>query len=300
MPAWTTSLLRELVAVPNVGPASTSSTPLPLLATSLATAIPTTPAPTTTQSALSLATPPPPPPPLQSFDLCDHTRPQAPRPNAILIVFSESKHIPSRSNRFLYMFSSLSFTTYSSSTGNLFVSFLQFSTGSAMERGVRRIMVDISRWQPSPDRFHLLLSLLPTHDRSSVTRSLPPSLSFGTWVFTKLSLFCWLESCITRCARLCRCLASSLCDMHLKFGTNLSRFVRPEDRKRAIVSRLLQYYVVNDVLGIPFNEINIRRTLLGKPYLVRPPISCRNGWFIPTNFAYKFALSFSQLYACMN
>lgn len=54
MPAWMTSLLRELVPVPKVGAESRTSTSLPLRASSLATASPTTPAPITTHSALSL------------------------------------------------------------------------------------------------------------------------------------------------------------------------------------------------------------------------------------------------------
>ena len=54
MPAWMTSLLRELVPVPKVGADSSTKTSLPLSASSLATAIPTTPAPITTQSTFSL------------------------------------------------------------------------------------------------------------------------------------------------------------------------------------------------------------------------------------------------------
>lgn len=41
-----------------------------------------------------------------------------------------------------------------------------------------------------------------------------------------------------------------------------------DDRKRALVSRLLQYAIVHEVLGIPREEIIIKRTLEGKPYLV--------------------------------
>lgn len=41
-----------------------------------------------------------------------------------------------------------------------------------------------------------------------------------------------------------------------------------EDRKRALVSRLLQYALIHQVLGISYNEIVIRRTAEGKPYLV--------------------------------
>ncbi|KAI8563414.1 hypothetical protein RHMOL_Rhmol03G0109700 [Rhododendron molle] len=48
---------------------------------------------------------------------------------------------------------------------------------------------------------------------------------------------------------------------------SITGYVKLEDRKRAIVSRLLQYSLVHEVLGIPFNEIIIKRTLEGKPYL---------------------------------
>lgn len=58
------------------------------------------------------------------------------------------------------------------------------------------------------------------------------------------------------------------------------RFVRLEDRKRALVSRLLQYALVHEVLGIPNNEIVIKRTLEGKPYLV----SKTSNYFLITSF----------------
>ncbi|KAJ1435940.1 4-phosphopantetheinyl transferase domain [Sesbania bispinosa] len=40
-----------------------------------------------------------------------------------------------------------------------------------------------------------------------------------------------------------------------------------EDRKRALISRMLQYALVHDVIKIPFREIIIKRTFQGKPYL---------------------------------
>ncbi|XP_009631118.1 uncharacterized protein [Nicotiana tomentosiformis] len=49
--------------------------------------------------------------------------------------------------------------------------------------------------------------------------------------------------------------------------SSITRFFKIEDRKRALVSRLLQYALVHQVLGIPYNEIVIRRTAEGKPYL---------------------------------
>lgn len=46
------------------------------------------------------------------------------------------------------------------------------------------------------------------------------------------------------------------------------RFVKLEDQKRTLVSRLLQYTLVHEVLQIPFGDIIIKRTLEGKPFLV--------------------------------
>ncbi|GFZ11235.1 hypothetical protein Acr_22g0006330 [Actinidia rufa] len=49
--------------------------------------------------------------------------------------------------------------------------------------------------------------------------------------------------------------------------SSITRYVKSEDRKRALVSKLLQYALVHEVLGIPFDEIVIKRTVEGKPYL---------------------------------
>lgn len=49
---------------------------------------------------------------------------------------------------------------------------------------------------------------------------------------------------------------------------SITRYVKLEDRKRSLVSRLLQYALIHQVLGIPFDEIIIKRTIEGKPYLV--------------------------------
>ncbi|XP_015058145.1 L-aminoadipate-semialdehyde dehydrogenase-phosphopantetheinyl transferase-like isoform X2 [Solanum pennellii] len=50
--------------------------------------------------------------------------------------------------------------------------------------------------------------------------------------------------------------------------SSITRFFQMEDRKRALVSRLLQYALIHQVLGIPYNGIVIRRTAEGKPYLL--------------------------------
>ncbi|KAF8671583.1 hypothetical protein HU200_049907 [Digitaria exilis] len=82
------------------------------------------------------------------------------------------------------------------------------------ETGVRRWLVDVARWRPSPAQFDAVIALLPSHDRPAI-----------------------------------------------------ARFVREDDRKRALVSRLLHYSLVHHVLRIPFRQINICRTPEGKPYL---------------------------------
>ncbi|XP_030489062.2 uncharacterized protein LOC115705765 isoform X1 [Cannabis sativa] len=61
--------------------------------------------------------------------------------------------------------------------------------------------------------------------------------------------------------------ALSLLPPTFNHHTSITRFVRLEDRKRALVSRLLQYALVHQVLGIPYDEIVIKRTPEGKPYL---------------------------------
>ncbi|MBA0647441.1 hypothetical protein Goklo_015319 [Gossypium klotzschianum] len=96
-----------------------------------------------------------------------------------------------------------------------------------MEKGVQRWIVDISKWNPSSNDFSFALSLLPQTHHSSITRFLP-----------LLQLF-----------------------------FNYVQFVKMEDRKRALVSLLLQYTLVHEVLGIPYPDIVINRTLEGKPFL---------------------------------
>ncbi|KAH9619422.1 hypothetical protein KSS87_014209 [Heliosperma pusillum] len=49
--------------------------------------------------------------------------------------------------------------------------------------------------------------------------------------------------------------------------SSITRYVKIEDRKRAFVSRLLQYALVHQILRIPFHQIIIRRTAQGKPYV---------------------------------
>ncbi|XP_064934625.1 uncharacterized protein LOC135587305 isoform X2 [Musa acuminata AAA Group] len=53
----------------------------------------------------------------------------------------------------------------------------------------------------------------------------------------------------------------------LTSNLHIDRYIKFEDKKRALVSRLLQYSLVHEVLGIPFDKIIIHRTAEGKPYL---------------------------------
>ncbi|WRX18660.1 hypothetical protein QQP08_011147 [Theobroma cacao] len=112
-----------------------------------------------------------------------------------------------------------------------------------MEKGVQRWVVDISTWDPSTDDFSYALSLLPQHHHSSITSSMLEQrcLPGGMWPFDLICIAPW----------------------HLGF----SRFVNKDDRKRALISWLLQYALVHEVLGIPYHEIVIKRTLEGKPFL---------------------------------
>ncbi|WVZ54606.1 hypothetical protein U9M48_005378 [Paspalum notatum var. saurae] len=82
------------------------------------------------------------------------------------------------------------------------------------ESGVRRWLVDIARWRPSPAQFDAAAALLPAHERAAV-----------------------------------------------------ARFVKEDDRKRALVSRLLQRALAHRVLRVPLRRISVRRTPEGKPYL---------------------------------
>lgn len=58
------------------------------------------------------------------------------------------------------------------------------------------------------------------------------------------------------------------------------RYVKLDDQKRALVSRLLQYALVHEVLDIPYDHIVIRSTVEGKPYVdgeVKGWVDCSYG-----------------------
>ncbi|XP_045809091.1 L-aminoadipate-semialdehyde dehydrogenase-phosphopantetheinyl transferase-like [Trifolium pratense] len=82
-----------------------------------------------------------------------------------------------------------------------------------MEEGVRRWVVDISKWNPKPTQFSFALSLLPSQQHSSITR-----------------------------------------------------FFKIEDRKRALISQMLQYTLLYDLIKINIPFI-IKRTSQNKPFL---------------------------------
>ena len=54
------------------------------------------------------------------------------------------------------------------------------------------------------------------------------------------------------------------------------RFVREDDKKRALVSRLLQRFCIQTVLRIPWPSIQIERTKGQKPFLVSHDGTCPN------------------------
>lgn len=170
--------------------------------------------------------------------------------------------------------------------------------------GMRRWLVDISGWNPSEHRFQSLLSLLPPQQQPQVTRSefqqfSSPSFFFYEREFSNSQyyllismeiesllrspeFFFLLEVTITGFRKeeylylvemfwILLVLYFSLQSILLLWNWSLlliNRFVKLEDRKRALVSRLLQYSLVTDVLGIPFDKISILHTTEGKPYLV--------------------------------
>jgi hypothetical protein len=58
---------------------------------------------------------------------------------------------------------------------------------TVMEKGVRRWVVDISKWDPSPHEFSSALSLLPQREHPSISRSanLSSFLSFTLCLFAE-------------------------------------------------------------------------------------------------------------------
>ncbi|KAK4403965.1 hypothetical protein Sango_0765100 [Sesamum angolense] len=82
---------------------------------------------------------------------------------------------------------------------------------------------------------------------------------------------------------------------------SITRFVKLEDRKRALVSRLLQYALVHQVLGITFDDIVIRRTPEGKPFLVGENVKLGfpNFNFNVSHHAEKFIESFSSYFSSL-
>lgn len=48
---------------------------------------------------------------------------------------------------------------------------------------------------------------------------------------------------------------------------SVTRFLREEDKKRALLSRLLQRHCTSTVLGVPWGDIVIKRTKGQKPFV---------------------------------
>lgn len=82
-------------------------------------------------------------------------------------------------------------------------------------------------------------------------------------------------SCLT-CCRRCACrdapharAAYSVARPRQDEAARVVKFVHLEDRKRALVSQLLQRASCERALGVPFQEVVLSRTKGGKPFLVR-------------------------------
>jgi 4'-phosphopantetheinyl transferase len=69
--------------------------------------------------------------------------------------------------------------------------------------------------------------------------------------------------------------------------------VKEDDRKRALVSRLLQYSLVHHLLHIPFHQINICRTAEGKPYLV---CALSVNFSLIPSYVYAIIINFAGFY----
>lgn len=107
---------------------------------------------------------------------------------------------------------------------------------------MRRWVVDISKWDPQPYEFSFALSLLPSQEHSSVTRY---------YTFYSLNLVIQINGFLT---------------------FTFARFFKMEDRKRALISRMLQYALLYDLVKInkPFfsqHNFIIQRTSQAKPFL---------------------------------
>lgn len=63
---------------------------------------------------------------------------------------------------------------------------------------------------------------------------------------------------------------------------DVTRFVKFEDQKRALISRLMQHMLVHVLVNMPYSDVTIFRTKEGKPYVANP---LRNDAFPNLNFS---------------
>ncbi|RRT45870.1 hypothetical protein B296_00020017 [Ensete ventricosum] len=131
--------------------------------------------------------------------------------------------------------------------------------GLEMKNGVRRWLINVSQWNPSEAQFATVISLFPVDEQTAITRSL---LIYSYDIIPAIShvlLFYGNQHAQFHKVGPVHLLTSNL---------NIDRYIKFEDKKRALVSRLLQYSLVHEVLGTPFDKIIIHRTAEGKPYLI--------------------------------
>jgi 4'-phosphopantetheinyl transferase len=119
-----------------------------------------------------------------------------------------------------------------------------------MEEGVKRWVVDISKWNPQSTNFSLALSLLPSQQHSSITR-----YCFYLFInqFNILTMIIINHDVVVVVFWCCVVLLSA-------------RFYKFEDRKRALISQMLQYALLYDLIKINIPFI-IKRTSQNKPFL---------------------------------
>eukprot|EP00976_Prorocentrum_cordatum_P106803 1194525-Prorocentrum_minimum.AAC.6 len=101
-----------------------------------------------------------------------------------------------------------------------------------------RWAVNITTWDPTDKEWDFLLGLLPESERDPVLRYAHRLLSVGC-----------------------------LLDVVMRSPCHLTVFKFMDDKKRAIVSRLLQRRCVEENMGISWEDINIKRTKGRKPFL---------------------------------
>lgn len=120
-----------------------------------------------------------------------------------------------------------------------------------------RWSVDSSRWGPSPDEWSFLLRLVPEArlaEQPLAAHPPPPACVRGEG------------------ARTCQpALNSTGAPSPQDDAAKVMKFVHEEDRKRALLSQLLQRAACHRALGVPFADARILRTKGGKPFLARQP-----------------------------